>query len=214
MFLLGAWHGINPAMGWLFAVARGLQKKSAAAVWQSLAPIAVGHFAAIALVVGAAVLAGTVLPLRYLKIAAACILLGFGLFLLFRRSHPRWGGMQIGFRDLTIWSFLMASAHGAGFMLLPVLLKLSAMQMGPSRDAVELHEAAHHMHPIDFAGPWAAPAALLIHTVGYLLVIGLVAFLVYEKLGLEVLRKAWINLDLIWAVALIVTAGLTLLIPG
>jgi hypothetical protein len=214
MFLLGAWHGINPAMGWLFAVARGLQKKNAAAVWQSLAPIAAGHFAAIALVVGAAMIAGTVLPLRYLKIAAAFILLAFGLSLLFRKNHPRWGGMQIGFRDLAIWSFLMASAHGAGFMLLPVLLKMSAMPKGTPHDAAELHGTSHHLHAVDFAGPWAAPAALLIHTLGYLLVTGLVAFLVYQRLGLEILRKAWINLDLIWAVALIATAGLTLLIPG
>lgn len=214
MFLLGAWHGVNPAMGWLFAVARGLQKKSAAAVWQSLVPIGVGHFAAIALVVAAAMFAGAVLPLRYLKIAAACILLGFGLFLLFRKSHPRWGGMQIGFRDLAIWSFLMASAHGAGFMLLPVLLEMSVMQKGKPHDAMELRDSAQHMHAVDFAGPWAAPAGLVMHTLGYLLVTGLVAFIVYEKLGLEILRKAWINLDLIWAVALIATAGLTLLIPS
>jgi hypothetical protein len=208
MFLLGAWHGFNPAMGWLFAVALGLQKKSAAAIWQSLAPIAVGHFIAIALVVAAAILAGAVLPLRYLKFAAAGILLAFGLRLLIRKSHPRGGGMQIGFRDLTIWSFLMASAHGAGFMLLPILLKMSASPV-----AAELGDSAHHLHAAAFGGPWTASAALLIHTLGYLLVTGLLAFVVYEKLGLEVLRRAWVNLDLIWAAALIATAALTLLIP-
>jgi hypothetical protein len=203
LFLLGAYHGANPGMGWLFAVALGMQKRNASAVWQSLVPIAVGHFAAIGVVVGAAEIAGAVLPLRYVKIAAACVLLAFGLHRLIRKSHPRWGGMQIGFRDLSIWSFLMASAHGAGFMLLPILLKMSA-----------LHAAAgNHLHGFGFGGPWTASLALLVHTLGYLLVTGLIAFVVYEKLGLEVLRKNWVNLDLVWAVALIVTAGFTLLIP-
>jgi hypothetical protein len=208
MFLLGAYHGINPGMGWLFAVALGMQKQSAAAVWQSLMPIAVGHFLAIGLVVAAAVLAGAVLPLQYVKIAAACVLLAFGLHQLVRKSHPRWGGMQIGFRDLCIWSFLMASAHGAGFMLLPLLLKMSAFH-----GAGSIATSAHHLHSASFTGPWTAPTALLVHTLGYLLVTGLVAFVVYAKLGLEVLRRAWVNLDLIWALALIATAGFTLLIP-
>jgi hypothetical protein len=223
LFLLGAYHGVNPGMGWLFAVALGMQKKNAAAVWQSLVPIASGHFVAIALVVAAAVLAGAVLPLRYIKIAAACVLLAFGLHRLIRKSHPRWGGMQIGFRDLAIWSFLMASAHGAGFMLLPILLKMSALQA-----TADVGHSAHHLHALGFAGPsnlgpstlgawtlgpWTASIALLVHTLGYLLVTGLIAFVVYEKLGLEVLRKSWVNLDLIWAVALIATAGFTLLIP-
>jgi hypothetical protein len=218
LFLLGAYHGVNPGMGWLFAVALGMQKKSAAAVWQSLVPIAAGHFVAIGLVVAAAVMAGAVIPLRYVKVVAACVLLAFGLHRLIRRSHPRWGGMQIGFRDLCIWSFLMASAHGAGFMLLPILLKMSALQA-----AADLGASAHHLHALGFAGPWTlgpstlgpwtAPIALLVHTLGYLLVTGLIAFVVYEKLGLDVLRKSWVNLDLIWAVALIATAGFTLLIP-
>jgi hypothetical protein len=208
LFLLGAYHGVNPGMGWLFAVALGMQKKRASAVWQSLVPIAAGHFVAIGLVVAAAAIAGAVLPLRYVKIAAACVLLVFGLLRFIRKSHPRWGGMQIGFRDLAIWSFLMASAHGAGFMLLPILLKMSSLHA-----AADLGDSAHHLHALGFAGPWTAPIALLVHTLGYLLVTGLVAFVVYKKLGLEVLRTTWVNLDLIWAVALIATAGFTLLIP-
>jgi hypothetical protein len=208
LFLLGTYHGINPGMGWLFAVALGMQKKNAVAVWQALVPIAMGHFLAIALVVAVAVAAGAVLPLRYVKIAAACVLLGFGLQRLIRKSHPRWGGMQIGFRDLCFWSFLMASAHGAGFMLLPILLKMSTIHA-----ATNTCVPAAHLHGSAFEGPWTAPIALLVHTLGYLLVTGLIALVVYEKVGLEILRKAWVNLDLIWAMALIVTAGLTLLIP-
>jgi uncharacterized membrane protein len=160
-------------MGWLFAAALGLQKKSAVAVWQSLVPIAVGHFLAIGLVVAAAVVAGAVLPLPYVKIAAACILLGFGLQRLIRRSHPRWGGMQIGFRDLCIWPFLMASAHGAGFMLLPILLKMSALHAAIDRGA-----PVSHLHGGGFAGPGTASTALLVHTTGYLLVTGLLAVVV------------------------------------
>jgi len=208
LFLLGAYHGVNPGMGWLFAVALGMQKKSASAVWQALVPIAAGHFVAIGLVVAAAALAGAVLPLRYLKMAAASVLFAFGLLLLVRKRHPRWGGMQIGFRDLAIWSFLMASAHGAGFMLLPILLKMSSLHA-----AADLGDAAHHLHGLGFTRPWTASIALLVHTIAYLLFTGLIAVVVYEKVGLDVLRKTWVNLDLIWAVALIATAGFTLLIP-
>src|SRR5277367_1846104 len=208
LFLLGAYHGLNPGMGWLFAVALGMQQKSASAVWQALVPIATGHFVAIGLVVAAAAIAGAVLPLLYVKIAAAVVLFAFGIYRLLRKSHPRWGGMQIGFRDLCIWSFLMASAHGAGFMLLPILLKMSAFHAAANHG-----DYGHHVHTASFTGPWTALAALLLHTVGYLIVTGLVAFVVYQKLGLEVLRKAWVNLDAIWAVALIATALFTLLIP-
>ena len=208
LFLLGAYHGVNPGMGWLFAVALGMQQKSPSAVWQALVPIAAGHFVAIGLVVAAAAIAGAVLPLLYVKIVAACVLFAFGIYRLMRKSHPRWGGMQIGFRDLCIWSFLMASAHGAGFMLLPILLKMSALHA-----AAGVGNSAHHLQMLGLAAPWTAPLALLIHTLGYLLVTGLIAFVVYQKLGLEFLRKSWVNLDLIWAVALIATAGFTLLIP-
>src|SRR6202034_3420894 len=90
LFLLGAYHGVNPGMGWLFAVALGMQKKSASAVWQSLVPIAAGHFLAIGLVGGAAAIARAVLPLRYVKIAAACVLFALGLLQLIRKRHPRW----------------------------------------------------------------------------------------------------------------------------
>ena len=116
--------------------------------------------------------------------------------------------MQIGFRDLCIWSFLMASAHGAGFMLLPILLKMSALHT-----AADMGAASPHRHGGAFEGPWTAATAVLVHTLGYLLVTGLIALVVYKKVGLEVLRKAWVNLDLIWAVALILTAGFTLLVP-
>ena len=198
LFLLGAYHGINPAMGWLFAAALGLQKQNDRAVWQSLMPIATGHVLAIGLVVLVAVLAGAVLPLHVIRIGVVVLLVGFGVYRIAGKGHPRWGGMQVGFRDLTIWSFLMASAHGAGFMLLPVLLGMSVMGAG------------HEMPDAALPGLAAQVLAIAIHTLGYLLLTGAIAWAVYKWLGLSLLRKAWLNLDLVWAVALIATAGLTL----
>src|SRR6266567_943395 len=130
LFLIGAYHGINPAMGWLFAVALGLQRQSGRAVWHSLAPIALGHIAAIALAVSLAAVAGMFFPLLRVKIAVALLLVGFGVYRIVGKGHARWGGMQVGFKDLTIWSFLMASAHGAGLMLLPIVLGMTAMHDG------------------------------------------------------------------------------------
>ena len=200
LFLLGAYHGINPAMGWLFAVALALQKRDDRAVWQSLAPIATGHILAIAAVIAAAAIAGAVLPPRVVRIGVAVLLAGFGVYRIVSRKHPRFGGMQVGFRDLTIWSFLMACAHGAGLMLLPLLLGMSAMN------------SAHETHAHPFAGAGLQLLAVAIHTAGYLLVTGIIAWVVYKRLGIAVLRKTWLNLDLVWATALILTAGLTLFI--
>jgi hypothetical protein len=203
LFALGAYHGLNPAMGWLFAVALGLQQKSGRAVWQSLLPIAAGHVLAMALVVAIAIAAGRVLPLAAVRIGVVVLLIGFGVYRLLRKGHPRWGGMQVGFADLVLWSFLMASAHGAGFMLLPVLLKMSAEAM----------HMAHAIHANIFPSMGSALTAVAVHTLGYLLMMGVIAWIVYEKLGLSILRKAWINLDAVWAIALIATGGLTLLLP-
>jgi hypothetical protein len=197
LFLLGAYHGINPAMGWLFAVALGLQKQSGRAVWQALLPIAMGHVLAIALVVAVAVIVGATLPVKVIRIAVVVLLIGFGFYRIISKSHPRFGGMQVGFRDLTIWSFLMACAHGAGLMLLPVLLEMSG-------------GGEHASHAAAFPGVKLQLLAVAIHTFGYLLLTGMIAWVVYKKLGLSILRQGWVNLDLIWASALIATAGLTL----
>jgi hypothetical protein len=198
LFLLGAWHGMNPAMGWLFAVALGLQRQTGRAVWQSLMPIATGHLLAIGVVVALALLAGAVISLNVAKMVVAALLLGFGAFHLFGKKHLRWGGMQVGFGDLVIWSLLTASAHGAGFMLLPILLGMSVMHGG------------HPMQEIPLSSGWAGFLAVAVHTLAYLLVTGLIAWLVYSKLGLAVLRRAWFNVDRIWAISLMVTAVLTL----
>ncbi len=207
LLLLGAYHGINPGMGWLFAVALGMQEKSRLAVWRSLVPIATGHALAIGVVVFAAAIIGMALPLGALKIAVATILFVLGLYRLVRHRHPHGGGMQVGLRDLTIWSFLMASAHGAGLMLLPILLRIS-----PTTPMGGDHGAAHHVHAAVMGETTTGLLAVAIHTAGYLVVTGFVAWLVYEKLGLAFLRKAWLNLDLIWCIALVATGSFVLLV--
>jgi hypothetical protein len=186
-------------MGWLFAVALGMQEHSQRAVVRSLAPILLGHALAIGVAIALADLLRVVLPLNYLKIGVAAALSAFGLYRVIRRGHFQWGGMQVRFHDLAIWSFLMASAHGAGLMVLPVVLHLNqAAATG----------AHHHAGQNSVIGLWAA----LVHTLGYLSVTAVVALIVYQKLGLAVLRKGWVNFDLVWAIALIATGGLTLLV--
>lgn len=204
LFLLGAYHGVNPGMGWLFAVALGLQEKSGRAVWKALLPITAGHALAIAAVIVLAWLLDAVLPLQTFKIIVAVILFALGIHRLRRSWHPR-GGMQVGFADLTIWSFLMASAHGAGLMVLPILFGMSAAGGGGNPNP-------SHSHLGVLSGPGAGALAVVVHTLGYLLTTGLVAWVVYRKLGLALLRKAWLNLDLLWAGALIVTGFFLLLI--
>ena len=219
---LGAYHGINPGMGWLFAVALGLQEGSRTAVYRAFAPIALGHAAAVAAVVAVLVLGRTVISPDILKYVAATVLVGFGIFKLVRRgSHPRWVGMRVGFRDLTAWSFLMASAHGAGLMLLPVLLNLSYSGASLSYSGASVagriseRDIPHADYMLVGAPPTLATivsqlTAISIHTVAMFGVMAIVAIVVYEKVGLAILRRAWLNLDRVWALALIVTGLLTL----
>jgi hypothetical protein len=208
LFLLGAYHGINPGMGWLFAVARGMQQHATNAVARSLVPITLGHALSIGLVVALAGVIQIVLPLGYVRIVVAFALISLGIFRILRRKHFAWGGMQVGFRDLTLWSFLMASAHGAGLMVLPILLHGASSEATRTDDMPAGHE--HHMPMATHGGLWTGIAATAIHTLGYITVTGLIAVLVYRKFGLSLLRTAWFNLDLIWAAALIVTGAIAL----
>jgi len=208
LFLLGAYHGINPGMGWLFAVARGMQQHATQAVTRALVPITLGHALSIGLVVALAGLIQIVLPLRFVRVVVAFALIGLGLFRILRRKHFAWGGMQVGFRDLTFWSFLMASAHGAGLMVLPIVLHAASSNSMQATAMPAGHEHPMPMSPSDSA--WTGIAATLVHTLGYLSVTGLIAVLVYRKFGLSMLRKGWFNLDLLWAAALIITGAIAL----
>ena len=199
MLALGAYHGINPGMGWLFAVALGMQRRSVRGVWRALPPIALGHAVAVTTVVAAAAVAGVVVPMPVLKAVIASMLIALGSYRLWRHRHPRFGGMQVGFRDLTVWSFLMASAHGAGIMLLPWVMTI------PADVSAASHDHAAHAMSMSAGSPWVGLLAVGAHTVAYLCVMTLAAWVVYRKLWLAFLRTAWFNLDWVWAGALVVT---------
>ncbi len=195
---LGAFHGLNPGMGWLFAVALGMQEGKRSAVWRAMIPLTLGHLLAIAAAIGLAMLAGIALSPTMLRWPVAALLALLGVRQLFGHLHPRWAAMRVGIRGLTLWSFLMASAHGAGLMVLPVFLSMTAVAQGPACHARGASTQA-----------LAAGTATLVHGVGYLVVTAFAAWLVMDRLGLGLLRKAWINLDVIWAAALILTGCLT-----
>jgi len=203
LFLLGAYHGINPGMGWLFAVARGMQEHATKAVARAIVPITLGHALSIGLVLALAGIIQVVLPLGYLRIGVAFALVSLGLFRLLRRKHFAWGGMQVGFRDLTFWSFLMASAHGAGLMILPIVLHVSPANVFSGYE--------HHMHMGAGGNAYTGIVATLVHTLGYFSVMALIAILVYRKFGLALLRRGWFNLDMLWAAALILTGCIALI---
>jgi hypothetical protein len=208
---LGAFHGINPGMGWLFAVALGLQERQRSAVWKALPPIAVGHALSVGLIVALVALVHASISYESLRWLAAVALVSFGIYRLVRARHPRWVGMRVGFGDLTLWSFLMASAHGAGLMLVPVFLG-----SGEQANVHNAHVAhAHSGQETDLdllSDPGLATLAVIVHTLGHLFLAGLVAFIVYEKVGVRILQRAWFNFDLAWAVALIVSGMVTALI--
>jgi hypothetical protein len=184
VILLGVFHGINPAMGWLFAVARGLQERSRDLLLQSLPVIALGHLGSVALVVVVVTLTGSLVTGTTLSIVCGLVLVGFGLWRLLAKRHFRWVGMRLSLPQLAAWSFLMSSVHGAGLMLLPVLTGMPA--------------AGHHGH--------AMSGGLLvagIHTLAMFVTATVIAVIVYEIVGVAILRKAWFNLDRMWAFALI-----------
>ena len=209
ILLLGVWHGVNPGMGWLFATALGMQEQRGSAVLRALLPLAAGHAIAIAAAVLIALTVGLVIPAAVLQWIVAATLVGLGIARLSSHRHPRYGGMRVNARQLTIWSLIMASAHGAGLMVLPFVLQVAP---GDSTVATAGH-AGHGAHITGAAGlvasvppdALAGVAATVVHTVGYLLVTAAIALVVYHKLGLRLLRQIWVNLDLVWGVALIAT---------
>jgi hypothetical protein len=202
LMALGAFHGINPGMGWLFAVALGMQDRRRGAVLRALVPLGAGHAAAVAVAVGAALALGLVIPLDWLRWPIAGVLVSLGVRRFFRHGHPRGTGMRVSMGGLTVWSFLTATAHGAGLMVVPVFMGMSMSAAGAP---------AHHMHAAGF-GTGAALLATSLHAVAYLAVTASVAVLVFEKVGVGILRRTWINLDLIWSAALVATGMLTLML--
>ena len=209
--LLGSLHGVNPAMGWLFAVSLGLQARNSRAVWSALAPMAFGHALAVVTAVAAAGVLGILFPPALIKWTCAVALLVFAVWHLRPHTHPRWGvgGMCVGPRQLTAWSFLVSSAHGAGLMVLPFVLGPAPMS-GDAHTHIVRGDHALHLASIGVSdGQATALLATSLHTAGYFAVSGAIAWVVYERLGLRFLRTAWINMNVIWAAALIMTAVAT-----
>jgi hypothetical protein len=205
--LLGAYHGLNPAMGWLFALALGLQEKRRSAVIGALFPIALGHASAIALAILLLRFLQHFLPMNILKWSVAAILFTLGAYRIFRARHPQGCGMRASRKDLFVWSLLMASAHGAGLILIPVLLAQPMLGMAPAM----AETAPAVSQPLNAS---VVVLAVLVHTVGMLVVAGILALLffeTYENLGLRLLRHTCFNFDLLWAIALLVAGCAALL---
>lgn len=197
---LGAFHGLNPAMGWLFAVALGLHRGGAGGgrtVAVALLPIAIGHALAVAAAVIAFVLIGRWLDAVLMRKLSGLMLVGWACLLGLYGHHRRVRfGMRTGLLGLLVWSFLMATGHGAGLMLWPAVAPLCAAA-GSAGNLL--------------AGPMAiALAAVALHTAAMLAVTGIVALAVYRWIGLALLRSAWVNFDALWIAALL-ALGLLLL---
>ena len=201
---LGAYHGLNPAMGWLFAVSQGMQHRDRRAVLRALAPIAIGHELSILLVAAIVLGAAAVVEPRALHIGAAATLLAFGVFRFAKpRAHPRWTTMRVNRRELAWWSFLMSTAHGAGLMVAPVLIGLQGAE------AASAHQHAETAMVADVP-LLAGGLGIALHVGAMLLVMGIVAVVVYEKLGLRMLGRAWLNTDALWASTFVMAGAITL----
>jgi hypothetical protein len=196
---LGAYHGANPGMGWLFAVGRGLQERSRRAVLESLLPIAAGHELSIVLVVVAVGLTEQLVAPHTVRLVAALALIAVGVWTLVKpRAHPRGFGMRVGMLGLVAWSFLMSSAHGAGLMLAPVLLGMPVADQFSDPRQLGL----------------TAVLAATVHVAAMITVMGVVSVVVYEKVGLGFLRRGWLNLDLVWSGVLLLSGAITLFSAG
>jgi hypothetical protein len=201
---LGAYHGLNPAMGWLFAVSQGMQHRERRAVLRALLPIAIGHELSIVLVAALVLGAAAVVEPRALHIGAAAALIAFGIFRFARpRAHPRWTTMRVNRRELAWWSFLMSTAHGAGLMVAPVLIGLQGAEAASAHQHSEVAMAAGV--PLLAGG-----LGIALHVGAMLLVMGIVAIVVYEKLGLRILGRAWLNTDGLWASTFVLAGAITL----
>ena len=199
---LGAFHGLNPAMGWLFAVARGMQERSRPVLLKSLPPIALGHLASVAIVASVVSATESVVAGNVVGIVGGIVLVVFGLWRLLSERHFRWAGMRLSTTQLAGWSFLMSSAHGAGLMLLPVLAVGTA--------------GAHMDHSVPGMRMDGTPVAALeglaaagVHTLAMFAVMAALAITVYEFVGVKILRRAWFNIDRLWAGVMVGAGALT-----
>lgn len=213
---LGAFHGINPAMGWLFAVALGLHRESRRVVLVSLLPIAAGHAVAVGALVLAAALAGATLDGVLVR------RVGGGLLIVWAAYHAVYGhrhrvriGMRTGHAGLFLWSFLAATAHGAGLMLVPALVPLELVPSGHGHAGAGFGTAGDAASATSVPAAESIPVALAavgIHTLAMLLTTAAVAVAVYQWFDLAFLRRGWVNLDVVWTAALVAAGGVLLVV--
>ncbi|WP_116138787.1 hypothetical protein [Trinickia diaoshuihuensis] len=190
----GIFHGVNPAMGWLFATALGLQRKSRTALVAALPPLALGHAVSIFAVTSSALVLGLAVHAGPLKIVAGIVLLGWAVYhLLYGHRHRVRVGMTAGAAGLALWSAATATVHGAGLMLVPALMPICG--------------AAAQASLTSALGDTLGPAALvtIVHTLVASATSAAIAFAAYEYFGLGMLRRGWINFDWIWSGALALT---------
>jgi hypothetical protein len=200
---LGAYHGLNPAMGWLFAVALGMQDRDRGAILRALPAIAIGHELSLVLVVAVVLGLGLLTDTSVLHMGAGVALVAFGVFRFVKpRAHPRWTTMRVNRRELAWWSFLMSSAHGAGLMVAPVIIGAGAASASASDHAIQAAGG-------DGAALLTSAVGLVLHVAAMVVVMGVIAVLVYDRFGVAILRQAWINLDAVWAGAFVLAGVVT-----
>ena len=197
--LSGLYHGVNPGMGWPLAVSAALFERRRSALWPALGALSVGHFAA---------MLGILLPFtlmtvlidwqREIRLGAGGIVIAMGLYLAITRRHPRFLA-RIPPHRLALWSFLVALAHGAALMLVPIYLGLCA---------VEELDTGHRAASALMATTLLALGVAVVHTAAMIGSGGAVAYAVHRWLGLEFLRKGWFDLELVWALSLILVGVL------
>ncbi len=210
---IGAYHGLNPSMGWPLAVANGMSQRRGAAVGATFLPLGAGHLLAMAIVlVPFSMLSGFVAWNREIRIGAGALVLLFGVSQLLLRRHPRWL-MRVGPSQVMLWSLLMATAHGAALMLVPIVMGLCEAPAEPAAGTAGLltHQGVMTLMR---SGIGTAVAVSLLHSAA-MVASGLgVAWVVYRRLGLRVLSSAWLDLRLLWALCLIVSGGASLVMAG
>ncbi|HSP36541.1 MAG TPA: hypothetical protein VLR26_02180 [Frankiaceae bacterium] len=197
--VLGAFHGLNPGMGWLFAVSIGLQERSRKALLLALPFIALGHEGAVAVMAVIAAVTRSLTASRTVVLIVGGVLLAYGLWQLVRARHKSWAGMRLSHWGLARWSFVMSSAHGAGLMVLPVIIVPLYANEGLDTSSGLLHGLA------------IGALAAAVHTAAMITMTGTVAVLVYDILGLSVLRRWWVNVDKLWAFSLVGAGTVVLL---
>jgi hypothetical protein len=198
----GLYHGVNPGMGWPLAVSAGLMEKSPRALVAALVPLTVGHLLAILVVIlPFSLLVALVYWQWQIQFGASLLVIGFGIFRLAKRRHPR-ALARIRPTQLGLWSFAVAIAHGAGLMLVPIYLGLCRVA-----DLDRGHEAAGVLIS---AGLGMAVEVSVVHSVAMIAAGGLSAWLVYRFLGLKFVSRSWFNLDATWAVSLVLVGALSL----